>query len=233
MPETEAAPDRATQTYTRLRSLIVRGRLAPGSRIVESELARRLGVSRTPVRSALQRLQQEGYIALDHAGAQARPVVAPLTREDAWELLHLVGELEGFAARGAAHLAPAERAALVVELRRRNDVLRAAAQAARRSGNEIFEADDAFHAAFVEAGAGPRLKALHHSIKPQTERYIRVYISALVDEIHRSVREHEAVIAGIEAGDPDAAQRAVQANWRRAAASLCQVIGVVGERGSW
>jgi DNA-binding GntR family transcriptional regulator len=233
MAETDPAADRATQAYTRLRGLIVRGRLAPGSRIVESELARRLGVSRTPVRAALQRLHQEGYIVLDRTGGTGRPMVAPLTREDAWELLHLVGELEGFAARGAAHLAREEREALVAELRRRNEVLRSAATAAKRNANAIFEADDAFHAAFVEAGAGPRLKALHRSIKPQTERYIRVYIGALVDEIHRSVQEHEAVIAGLEAGDPDAAQRAVQANWRRAAASLCQVIGVVGERGTW
>ncbi len=85
----------------------------------------------------------------------------------------------------------------------------------------------------MEAGAGPRLKALHRSIKPQTERYLRVYISALVDEIHRSVQEHEAIVSAIGAGQADGAQHAVQANWRRAADSLCQVIEVVGERGCW
>ncbi|MFB6240160.1 MAG: GntR family transcriptional regulator, partial [Gemmatimonadota bacterium] len=54
--------DRSGETYTRLRELIVRGQLAPGSRIIETDVAERLGVSRTPVRSALQRLEQEGFI---------------------------------------------------------------------------------------------------------------------------------------------------------------------------
>ena len=53
---------RPEQVYTRLRDLIVQGLLSPGSRIVETEIATRLGVSRTPVREALQRLQQEGYV---------------------------------------------------------------------------------------------------------------------------------------------------------------------------
>ncbi len=54
--------ERPLVVYEQLRHLIVHGHLAPGSRIVESDVAGRLGVSRTPVRGALQRLQQEGYI---------------------------------------------------------------------------------------------------------------------------------------------------------------------------
>ena len=52
--------ERPLVVYERLRHLIVHGVMAPGSRIVESDVAARLGVSRTPVRGALQRLQQEG-----------------------------------------------------------------------------------------------------------------------------------------------------------------------------
>jgi DNA-binding GntR family transcriptional regulator len=64
--------DRIVQAYEKLRDLIVWGRLAPGTRIIESDVAGRLGISRTPVRSALQRLQQEGYIlALDSGKPQA------------------------------------------------------------------------------------------------------------------------------------------------------------------
>ena len=50
--------DRATQVYRQLRELIVHGRLAPGARIIETEVASRLGVSRTPVRAALQRTRR-------------------------------------------------------------------------------------------------------------------------------------------------------------------------------
>lgn len=233
MPDSPARIDRATEAYTRLRALIVHGRLAPGARVVERELAERLGISRTPVRAALQRLQQEGYLLITEASRQSRAMIAPLTREDAWELLNLVGELEGFAGRGAAQLSEAGRAALVNRLRAENAELKRAAEADRQDPNRIFDADDTFHREFVEAGAGPRLLALWHSIKPQTERYLRVYISALVDEIQRSVEEHEGIIEGIGRGRPDAAQRAVQGNWRRAADSLSRVIDAAGERGSW
>src|SRR5947209_20367830 len=60
---------RPDQVYARLRGLIVNGLLAPGNRIVETEIATRLGVSRTPVREALQRLLQEGYV-IDTPGGQ-------------------------------------------------------------------------------------------------------------------------------------------------------------------
>src|SRR5678809_266639 len=93
---------RPQEVYERLRALIIDGRLAPGTRIVETEVAARLGVSRTPVRGALQRLQQEGFIVDSPTLQQTRPTVAPLTSEDARELFLLVGALEGLAAHRAA-----------------------------------------------------------------------------------------------------------------------------------
>ncbi len=56
-PEGAARTDRPKQVYKQLRELIVLGRSAPGSRLVETDIATRFGVSRTPVRGALQRLQ--------------------------------------------------------------------------------------------------------------------------------------------------------------------------------
>ncbi|HJU65178.1 MAG TPA: GntR family transcriptional regulator, partial [Gemmatimonadaceae bacterium] len=104
--------DRPSRVYHQLRTLIVEARLAPGTRLVESEIAARLGVSRTPVRSALQRLQQEGYVIASPHLQNVRLTVAPLTREDSRELFHLVGELEGLAARGAAELPASDRQSL-------------------------------------------------------------------------------------------------------------------------
>src|ERR1041385_372458 len=80
---------RPDQVYIRLRDLIVQGSLAPGSRIVETEIATRLGVSRTPVREALQRLQQEGFVMGAPGAQQSRLTVAPLTRDDVYELLNV------------------------------------------------------------------------------------------------------------------------------------------------
>src|SRR5256886_9099152 len=111
---------RPEQVYSRLRDLIVQGLLAPGSRIVETEIATRLGVSRTPVREALQRLQQEGYVMGSPGAQQSRLTVAPLTRDDVYELLSIVGALEGLGARGAAALPQSERRELVRELKSLN-----------------------------------------------------------------------------------------------------------------
>jgi DNA-binding GntR family transcriptional regulator len=62
---------------------------------------------------------------------------------------------------------------------------------------------------------------------------VRLYTSALVDEIGQSVVEHEAIIERIAAGSDDGAQKAVERNWRNAAARLTRVIVSLGERGSW
>jgi len=225
--------ERGDRVYRELRELIVRGRLAPGTRIIETEVASRLGVSRTPVRSAIQRLQQEGYIVGSDRRDGARPTVAPLTREDARELFGIVGAVEGFAAYRAALLPARTRAALARTLQRLNDAFRNAADRPRAPVDRIFELDHTFHRRYVEAGAGPRLLALHDAIKPQAERYARLYVSALLNEIRTSAAEHQEIIRAIEAGDPEAARRAVQTNWHNAAERLSRVVDALGERGSW
>jgi len=211
----------------------VHGRLAPGSRIIESDIAQRLGVSRTPVRSALHRLRQEGYIVGMGQGREPRLTITPLTQEDARELFGIVGAVEGLAASQAAEHSRPTRTALVTTLRAMNTALAQVARAQRPDTLRIFDLDMSFHRSYVEAGAGPRLLALHEAIKPQAERYVRLYTSALVDEISRSVMEHERIIEQIDAGSADGAQRAVQENWRNASARLSSVIDTLGERGSW
>ncbi len=225
--------DRIARTYEQLRELIIWGRLAPGSRVIESDIASRLGVSRTPVRSALHRLQQEGYISSIGRRKEQRLVIAPLTQEDARELFDIVGELEGLAARDLAMREPEARSAVVAELRQLNGQLALAAEAQRPDAMRIFDLDTTFHRRYVEGGAGPRLLALHDAVKPQAERYVRLYTSALVDELAKSVDEHTVIIERIDSGSADGAQRAVIRNWRNAAARLNRVIATLGERGSW
>lgn len=230
-PPASSADDRGTQAYKSLRKLIVHGRLAPGSRLIETEVAERLGLSRTPVRSALQRLMQEGYITDPGRGRQSRPFVAPLTQCDARELFHIVGELEGLAAWRAAK--QEKRRRLVDRLNRLNARLLAETRRRRPSRERIFQFDARFHRSYVEAGAGPRLLALHDAIKPQAERYSRLYVDTLFDQISLSVDEHQVIAEAIERGDRDLAQTSVRTNWRNAAHRLSGVIGRAGELGSW
>lgn len=232
-PSVSTPGDRITEAYEKLRELIVWGRLAPGTRIIERDLAGRLNISRTPIRSALQRLQQEGYITTLESGKQVRLSVAPLTSEDARELFSIVANVEGLAAHRAAQLPPQPRAALVRLLRGINTDLLSTAEVERPDTNIIFELDRDFHRSYVEAAAGPRLLTLHDAIKPQAERYNRLYTTALVTEIHTSVNEHEVIIRGIAEGDPARAEHAVRTNFGNAAERLSEIIYTLGERGSW
>jgi DNA-binding GntR family transcriptional regulator len=97
----------------------------------------------------------------------------------------------------------------------------------------LFDLDMKFHRTYVERVAGPRVVALHSAIKPQTERYVRLYVSALLDELPKSVVEHERIVRAIAAGDGAKAQSAVETNWQNAGERLARVIADHGERGSW
>jgi DNA-binding GntR family transcriptional regulator len=224
--------DHVSRVYKQLRELIVTGQLPPGARIAERAVVARMGSSRTPVRSALHRLQQEGFVAsLGRAGDQ-RLIVTPLTQRDGRDLFVIVGHLEGLAAREAAGLPDEKRRALARRLRQINHQLEAAAQR-RRSPARVFELDMEFHRVYVDDVVGPRLRTLHRSTKPQIERYVRLYVNVLLDTLPTSVEEHELIIRAIEKGNADAAQRSVETNWRNAAARLTRVIAEHGERGIW
>lgn len=219
--------------FRKLRGLIVRGHLAPGSRLVETELADRLGVSRTPVRSALQRLRQEGYVVSVGDGQRSGSAVEPLTAEDARELLYILGMLEALAARQCAEADAERRGEVADRLDRLNEQLTEAARAEPAEPQRILTLDDRFHAHYVEAGAGARLKTIHGTLRPHKERYMRFYMSGLIDEVETSIREHEQIVDGIRRGDPAAAEEAAKVTWRNGAKRLTSVIEKRGELGSW
>lgn len=225
--------DLPTVVYDQLRRLIVLGRLSPGGRISENELAARLGVSRTPIRGALQRLRQEGLVVALEGGKLMRLAVAPLTREDAHELLNLLGALEGVAARWIAGMDEEVRREVGAELREVNQELARLVAAERADPEEVFRVHSLFHTSQVEAVQAPRLIANHRTIWPQAERYRRAYVTGMPTGLQQEVAEHEAVIRCLEQGDADGAQLAVQANWMHTAERLQLVIQRTGARGDW
>jgi DNA-binding GntR family transcriptional regulator len=222
-----------SEAYERLRESIVHGRLAPGARVIESTLAERLGTSRTPVRSALQRLEQEGYVVAARGGARTRLTVAPLTREDGRELFWIVGELEGVAARWVAEMDTAVRLPLAEAAAATNRELRLAAEDELPDPARIFELHTRFHQGYLDACAAPRVRAMLASVKPQAERYRRLYSTALRGSLRHSLEEHDEIVSAIARGDGEAAERAVKSNWRNAAARLAAMIDTAGERGLW
>jgi DNA-binding GntR family transcriptional regulator len=224
--------DNVSRVYEELRALIVSGQLPPGARIAERAVVARMGLSRTPVRSALHRLQQEGLVASVGRSGDQRLIVTPLTRGDGREVFLIVGHLEGLAAREAAALPANRRKELARRMREINSALAIGARGGS-SPSRLFDLDYEFHQSYVEGVVGPRLLALQAAIKPQAERYARLYVNVLLDQLPTSVKEHTVIAGAIARGDPDAAQRAVERNWHNAADRLAEVIAEHGERGIW
>jgi DNA-binding GntR family transcriptional regulator len=222
-----------SSAYQRVRDLIVSGRLAPGAPLVEAELSLRLGVSRTPVRAALQRLQQEGFVTASRAGTMLRAIVAPLTADDMREVFLMVGALESAAARLAAGLDPARRLRLADGLAETAGELREASAARPPDVVRAHDLHVRFHRTCSAAAAGPRLLLELDVLQPQAERYQRVYTSAIVHGSDDAAREHWAIVEAIRGGDQDGAERAVTHNWRASAERYGQVVTILGERGNW
>jgi len=228
-------PEHGTSVSTafqQIRELIVMGRLSPGTWVVEGDLAERLNISRTPVRAALHWLQRDGYVHEHRSANKCRIVVSPLTRDDAAELYGIIGHVEGLTGRNAASFPEAERHALAGKLRLANSCFAVAKDNGSGSGS-IFDLDREFHSLIVEAGAGPRLLALHRSVEPQAERYWRLYASSALHDLQLSVTEHESIIKALEAGDADKLEQTLQLNWMRGWERLSKIIDAFGERGSW
>jgi DNA-binding GntR family transcriptional regulator len=229
----DVATSRVADIYRQVRDLIVSGKLTAGTAVIDSHVAGRLGASRTTVRTALHQLQQEGYLVSAKLGTYSRVVVAPLRHDDAWELARIVGAIEALAAEDAARLEPARRNLLVKKMRNVNAGLLKQSKSRRPDPRRLFELDTAFHRSYVEAAGSIRLAALHDVIKPQWERYGRLYASAIIHRLHISVEEHDRIIDAINRANPSGAHTAVRDTWRGGAERLAEMIRGLGEHGSW
>lgn len=219
--------------FRAIRDMIVQGNLAPGSWIVEDDLSKKLEMSRTPVRSALQWLLHEGYLVAQETGSKSKMMVAPLTASDARELYAIVGRIEGIAGRMTVELPEQTRLSLAKTLRRLNVQLEKLTKADARGPDKFVDIDTAFHDKIVESSAGPRLLGIYNAIKPQTERYWRFYSNTANGELAASCEEHEQVVKALTRGDGKAVERALHLNWQNGAERLIRSITAVGERGAW
>jgi DNA-binding GntR family transcriptional regulator len=180
--------------YEALVELIVAGALRPGQHLVESELARQLGVSRQPVREALHRLEAEGWI--DLRPSQGAFVHVPTDRE-VDQLLDVRELLEGATARLAARAATAEAVKALREVWREGE-------AAVESGDvtRTVAANNEFHAAVAEIAGNTVLAQLSEIVGRRVRWYYRQVAPA---RGHESWAEHAEIVAAIEAGDEDKA----------------------------
>jgi DNA-binding GntR family transcriptional regulator len=182
--------------YEAILDLITTRTLSPGQHLVETELAQTLGVSRQPVREAMQRLSNEGWVDL-RPGYGA--FVHTPTESEADQLLAVRSLLETDSARLAAEHATPEQIARLREL------VAVGRQAAERADTDaVVEANADFHRAVTEA-SGNRVLA---ELAGQVDRRVRWYY-APVARIRGSASwdEHENLVDAIEARDADTALR--------------------------
>jgi DNA-binding GntR family transcriptional regulator len=229
----EPTPSRGAGVYEELRDLIVRGRLAPGARLVELAIAARLGVSRTPAREAIQRLAQDGFLRQVGQGVRSQFLVAPLTAEDCADLYATMAALEGAAARNVSRLSPAGRKVLAEELKRLESRFEVEAKRSKLELDRLFETHNAFHEHLVASCATPWLRSLTALTRPLVDRYEYVY-APLVGGDHRATfEEHATIIRAIRNATAPGVESAVKANWINSAERLRSAMARLGPRGDW
>jgi len=187
--------------YGALLTEIVDGGLAPGKRLVESDIAKRFGVSRTPVREALFRLHQEGFVLTSPGRGFS---VKPLDEREAQELFPVLATLEGLALSSSAPIA-------VLDV----DALRRANKALSRFRNrpwEAIQADTAFHELLLRRCPNARLIAMIDAVRRRLLRYEYVYMTdgKLID---LSMAQHAAIIDCLARSDFAVAAKAIRANY--------------------
>lgn len=191
------------QVYATLLEAIVRGVLPPDSRLRDGDLAAELHVSRTPVREALQRLEDEGLVQTA-PGSQTR--VTPLRESDAREAVPVVAALHALAAR---HAVPSLTDDDVARLRAANSAFAMALEQGETSA--ALEADDAFHAVFVAQSGNGELWRTLQRLLPRVRRLELARFRALSGR--DSVTQHDAIIAAAMSGDPRQTGELVEENW--------------------
>ncbi len=195
-----------------LRRLVISGELAPGTRLVEDRLAARLGVSRNPVREALQTLASEGFVEiLPRRGA----VVAEITAEQAENLFDVRMALESLAARLAARRADA------TAVERLRSVLVKAGQATDAGDFDALAAcNTEFHQLVVDISGNDYLSLL---VAPMAGRVQWVFRLSAPTRAPHSWTEHEELLHAIAGGDEEYAEAVARAHVAAARASYRQV----------
>jgi len=200
--------------YQELRDAILSGQLVPASRLNQDELARRLGVSRAPVRDALNRLEAEGLVkTLSRTGGV---VVAEASEQEMVGIYELRAILDAASSRLACERMSDED---LTRLRAIVDETERVTEANDSQG--IVQAHAQFHYLIYAACGNPELTRVAQNLWDRSYRY-RVLALSSAENARRGLAQHRAILAAIEARDP---QRAIAAAEEHDQASIRHLRG--------
>ena len=191
------------EVYQTLKKAIMLLEFEPGQRLSDKDLAEDFGISRTPVREALKRLEDEGLVE-SVPGSVTR--VAPLKPEEAKHAFTVVAVLHSLAARLAV---PMLLDSDIDKLKLCNDQLKASLD--KNDVIEAIQADESFHDVFIQRAGNPEIKMALERIVPKIHRLEISQFSSI--KALKSVEQHHHIMAACELRDSMAASRLVEENW--------------------
>ena len=198
-----------------LRDAIRRGILEPGERLMEVQLAEELGISRTPVREAIRKLEQEGYVIMM---PRRGTYVSSVSVHDVKEIFEIRSALESLSTGLAAiRIEPEELEklrALLAELEGHIE---------RKDIDKIVATDVEFHGLLYQVSRNDRLVAIISNLKEQLARF-RTLSMSYPGRLQETLEEHRAMVEAIAAGDVEAARDAAERHMERAEETLLKAM---------
>ncbi|SNX62557.1 GntR family transcriptional regulator [Streptomyces sp. TLI_55] len=202
-PAPAKQPPAADRVYTHVKQGVLERRYEGGTLLTEGELAEAVGVSRTPVREALLRLQVEGLIKLyPKKGA----LVLPVSAQEIADVVETRQLVEEHAARKAVPASPQLIARLEELLARQKE------QAAAGDLAGAAVTDRCFHAEIVRSGGNEILSRLYDQLRDRQLRMGVAVMHAHPDRVTKALAEHEQILEALRSGDAEAVVGIVHAH---------------------
>jgi len=201
--------------YVALREAIIKNQFKSGERLMETELADEMMVSRTPVREAVRKLQSEGYvIMLPRKGTY----VTSLTIQDVNDVFEIRGALESMAAARAAERASGEEIAEIRKFIESEAVLWDSTDLAR-----TIRCDIQFHSMVYRASKNTKVENLINDLREQTQR-LRSSTLSRPGQVRFALEEHRQILSAIEARDAEGARDASIAHVERSREVMLELL---------
>jgi DNA-binding GntR family transcriptional regulator len=197
-----------TDVHKELQGLILRGELSPGQRISDTELAARMGVSRTPIREALLRMEREGFVLSQQNQGF---FVKPLSESEIRDVYPLVGMLECSALHTLPPIVPEK-------IGRLNQISQTMAKEVDRPLRRI-ELDDQWHRALISDNGNQHLTRILEELKRVILRYEYAFMQ-VSEWVTVSLGEHDTIIASLQDGDRHQAAKVLGDHWDRSMKSV-------------
>lgn len=202
--------------FDRLKDAIIKGDIGPGEKVRDADLALRLGLSRTPVREALNRLVEIG-LAESKPGSYTK--ITPLTQQSVSMTLAVLQPLDHLAVKTAV---PNLRLGDIAELRRVNQDLASAIELHQLDAALV--ADYEFHRILRGAAGNPVLTRVISQLDPHIQRILHRKFSTILGS-RNTIHHHDTLITMCEAGDADSAAELSAAQWSVLGGQINELFG--------